>query len=491
MKTELVHTIGRMSGVGVRVVNADLSPRVVRLAARRRLWSFYPDNGPLRRSLYVRHLEFFGAGKQHRERLMLAANRVGKTEGVGGYELTLHLTGLYPDWWQGRRFDRPLRAWAAGRTSITTRDIVQAKLCGPVAFRNGRKTVAGTGLVPGDLIDDVSWKPGIDDHVDTLVVRHESGGASRVSFKSYEQGRGAFEGTEQDVVWLDEEPPMAVYAECLMRTMTTDGLLILTFTPLQGMSEVVMAFLEQQSRKFKVTATWDDAPHLTTAQKEELWASLPPHQRDARAKGIPQLGAGAIYPVPESEIVVPPFALPSHWPRSYGLDVGWNRTAAIWAAHDRESDCLYLYAEHYRGQAEPSVHAAAIRARGAWIPGVVDPAARGRSQGDGAQLLRSYVELGLELMPARNGVESGLLDVWNRLSTGRLKVFASLQHWLAEYRLYRRDEKGAVVKKDDHLMDATRYLVTSGLAVGRIDPRMVMNRRRGGNRVEADYDPLA
>ncbi len=219
-----------------------------------RLASFYPDTGPLRRELYVKHLDFFRGGAVHRERLMLAANRVGKTEGVGGYEMTLHLTGRYPHWWEGRRFARPVRAWAAGRTMITVRDIVQAKLCGPVVFGGGRKSVAGSGLIPRELIEQVSWRAGTVDLVDTLAVRHEGGGLSFLSLKSYEQGRGAFEGTEQDVIWLDEEPPMAVYTECLIRTMTTGGLVMLTFTPLDGMSDVVRAFLEARDDVMVTTA---------------------------------------------------------------------------------------------------------------------------------------------------------------------------------------------------------------------------------------------
>jgi hypothetical protein len=244
--------------------------------------------------------------------------------------------------------------------------------------------------------------------------------------------------------------------------------------------------------KGTVKATWDNVPHFTQAQRQALWRNVPPHQRDARAKGIQQLGAGAIYPVPESEIVVAPFALPAWWPRAYGLDVGWNRTAAVWGAHDRETDTVYLYAEHYRGQVEPSVHASAVRARGAWIPGVVDPAARGRGQSDGVQLLQKYVDLGLSLVPARSGVEAGLFEVWRRLSEGRLKVFGTLQNWLSEFRLYRRDEKGAIVKQDDHLMDATRYLVANGLDLACVDRRQALARMgRPANRVAVNYDPLA
>ncbi len=215
-----------------------------RRKARRRIDGYYPDDGPLRRSLYPKHLRFFAGGVENRERLFLAANRVGKTEGVGAYETTLHLTGQYPAWWEGWRSEKPVRWWAAGKTNETTRDIVQSKLLGPVAWDGGKKGFAGTGMVPGDAIGPITWKAGLTDLADTVQVKHVTGGWSHLGIKSYQQGRGSFEGTEQDGVWLDEEPPLDVYAECLVRTMTTNGRMLLTFTPLDGMSEVVMNFLE-------------------------------------------------------------------------------------------------------------------------------------------------------------------------------------------------------------------------------------------------------
>lgn len=205
-------------------------------------------------------------------------------------------------------------------------------------------------------------------------------------------------------------------------------------------------------------AGWDDVPHLTEKAKADMYRSSEPHLREARSKGTPSLGIGAIYPIAESEFIIDPFKIPDYWPRGYGMDVGWNRTAVVWGAHDRETDTLYLIAEHYRGQAEPSTHAAAIRARGDWIPGNIDPAANGRSQHDGEQLMESYIALGLLLHKADNAREAGIQDVLERLSTGRLKVFRSLTNWTMEYRIYRRDKNGAIVKKVDHLMDATRYL---------------------------------
>lgn len=410
------------------------------------------------------------------------------TEGAGGYEVTLHLTGLYPPWWKGRRFDRPTRWWVAGKTNESARDIVQRKLFGPVTGAGMNKTVAGTGLIPGNAIASrPTWKAGVADMIDTIAIRHVSGGMSTLGLKSYQQGRGSFEGTEQDGIWLDEEPAVEVYDECLIRTATTGGIVIVTFTPLEGMSDVVTSFLppsfmeddggddgdggyQVSESKFLVNAGWDHVPHLDADTKRRLYNSTIPYLREARAKGIPTLGSGAIYPVPEAEIACAPFPIPDWWPRAYAMDVGWNTTAVLWGALDPETGRIYFYSEHYRHRAEPSVHAAAVRARGEWIPGTVDPGARGRSQIDGEQLLQMYGDLGLNLTPANNAVESGLYETWELLSGGQIKVFRNLNEFFGEYRVYQRDVHGKIVKKRDHLMDCMRYFVNTARGIARIMP---------------------
>lgn len=223
--------------------------------------------------------------------------------------------------------------------------------------------------------------------------------------------------------------------------------------------------------KYLVMMEQDEAPHLSKQEIDEIEASTPPHLRDARRRGIPSMGSGAIYPVPESEILVDPIEIPDYWPRAAGLDVGWKRTACIWGAVDRNTGVRYLYDEYYRGEAEPSVHASGIRARGDWIPCAIDPGARGRGQRDGEQLFQDYLDLGLNLVIADNTRESGILNVYQALSQGQLKVFNTLQNWLMEYRLYRRDEKGRIVKENDHLMDGTRYLNATGFDYAIIRPK--------------------
>lgn len=399
----------------------------------------------------------------------MAGNRVGKTE-AGGVEVTYHATGEYPDWWEGRRFDRPVSVLAAGDTGQTTRDIIQKKLCGG---KYGTDKW-GSGLIPKDCLGKPTIKQGISDAYAEVPVLHKPTGEwSVIKLRSYDQGRRCFQGTEEDVVWMDEEVPLEVYEEALVRLMTTKGIFILTFTPLNGLTELVLLFLQdcgegkqaigdEASPKYMVQAGWDHAPHLDQEDKDKLAVSFKsrPHQLKARREGIPALGAGAVYPYDRPDIEVTPFRIPSHWPRAYAMDVGWNKTAVIWGALDPENDVLYLYSEHYMGETRPAEHVVSINARGKWMLGTIDPAAKGRSQRDGERLIDDYVLAGLTLIPADNAVEAGIMLCNERFSTGRLKVFSNLSAWWFEFGLYRRDEKNwHVVKKNDHAMDAMRYLV--------------------------------
>ena len=445
--------------------------RLIAEAVRRstaRFTTFFAETGPFARSGYLKHLDFFSAGKRYKERLFMAANRVGKSE-AGAYELTCHLTGLYPAWWEGRRFNTPVECWAVGTNSQTTRDIVQAKLLGSVQM-------PGTGMIPAHLIASTISSRGLPGALEGAVIKHVSGGTSLLGLKTYEQGRQSFEGTSKHNIWCDEEPPADCYTEKLYRTVTTKGIVMVTFTPLQGMSEVVKGFLEPETdvaADFKtfIQAGWKDVPHLDEEERRALMATTPPYQIAARTEGEPSLGSGAIYPIAEREILVPTTEIPASWPRVYAMDVGWNRTAVIWGAKDPGSGRIVLYDEHYRGHGEPASHAEGVRARGAWMHGVIDPASSGSSQADGRKLIDIYARLGLHLEPAVNAVEAGLTETWNLLVSGRLVVQEHLSNWRSEFRKYHRDEQGKIVKVSDHLMDATRYLVISGQEHMKVAPR--------------------
>lgn len=423
--------------------------------------NFYlPDEGKYRRDLYKKHVGFFNAGADYPQRIFMAGNRTGKTQ-AGAAEMTYHLTGLYPKWWKGKRFNHPIKAWAASYTGKKTRDTCQTELLGSY-------TEPGTGFVPKELIvGEPKSQPGVPGGVNSFYVRHVSGGNSFLEFKSFDQESKEFAGSAIDVIWLDEEAPYLIYSECAIRLATTGGILYITFTPDKGLSETVLSFYEDgvhfeggKGFKHSTTVAWDDCPHLDETAKAILRATIPAWQLNAKSKGIPVVGAGAIYPIDEDSLIIEPIKLQEYWPRAYGMDTGYDCTAAIWGALDRDSDTLYLYSEYKVGQEKPPVHASAIRARGSWIQGVADAAAK---TGDGEQYINQYRDEGLNIELPDKSVEAGIFCLYNRMCTGRLKVFNTLPLWLAEFRLYRRDDKGKIVKKNDHLMDATRYLAFSGL----------------------------
>ncbi len=208
-----------------------------------KLAQLYPDDGPLRRELYSKYVEVFEAGKIHAERCALGGNRVGKTLGLGGYETALHLTGLYPDWWPGRTYDRPILAWAAGTKTAKVRDVNQKMLLGQLHQRKGF-TQADGGLIPAARLGRLTRRSGVADAVDQAVIKHVNGYENVVTFKSYEEGRTSFEAEGVDWIWLDEEPSKPIYDECKMRILTTRGSILSTFTPVEGMTEVVISLLE-------------------------------------------------------------------------------------------------------------------------------------------------------------------------------------------------------------------------------------------------------
>jgi phage terminase large subunit-like protein len=237
------------------VEERNLLAAIERARRTRKIDGFFLGNGPFRRALYEKHLRFFAAGgkhevqrecpphcegEPHRERCLLAANRTGKTI-AAAYEVICHATGIYPDWWPGGRFTEPVLIWVANDTNKNTRDINQLEIL-------GRPGQHGTGMLPAEHLIKTATKPGIADAVDIVQVQHKSGGISLIQFKSYEQGWQSFTGAAVHVIWCDEEPSSQVYAECCIRTMTTQGLILLTFTPLQGVTEVVRGFIDSYQK---------------------------------------------------------------------------------------------------------------------------------------------------------------------------------------------------------------------------------------------------
>ena len=409
---------------------------------------------------YPKQAAFHEAGAMVRERLLMAGNQLGKTL-AGGFEVAMHATGRYPDWWKGKRFDRPIVAWAAGTTGETVRDTVQRVLI-------GRPDQKGTGAIPKDAIKELIPARGVADLVDTIRVWHVSGKWSTIGLKTYLSGREKFQGETLDFVWFDEEPPADIYTEGLTRTNIGQNPVWMTFTPLMGVSEVVRRFLlEQSPDRHITTVTIDDVTHYSAEEKTRIIASYAAHEREARTKGVPTLGSGRIFPVEENAICIKQRDFPPHWPRIGGMDFGWDHPfAAVELAWDRDVDCVYVSRCYRVSQMTPIMHAATLRPWGkdlrwAWPR----DGRRETLEGAGIPLAQQYRAQGLDLLHQHAqfedgsvSVEAGLMDMLGRMQTGRFKVFAHLNDWWDEWRLFHRKD-GKVVKEGDDLMAATRYAV--------------------------------
>ncbi|MDW9358950.1 terminase large subunit domain-containing protein [Sinorhizobium meliloti] len=408
---------------------------------------------------YSKQKEFHAAGNRYRERLFMAGNQLGKTL-AGAAEAAMHLTGKYPDWWEGKRYDKPIVAIAGSESYELTRDGVQRLLVGPPMTEEEW----GTGYIPKADIISSTRRSGVSGALDSITVRHVSGGTSTLLFKAYEQGRGKWQANTVDYIWFDEEPPEDVYFEGITRTNATQGLIAVTFTPLKGMSSVVARYiLEHSPDRSVITMTIEDAEHHTPEERQKIIDSYPAHEREARTKGVPSLGSGRIFPVAEELITVVPFEVPKHWVQICGIDFGWDHpTAGARLAWDRDADVIYVTTVYRQREATPIVHAGALKPWGAWLPWSW-PHDGNNDMAAGPNLASQYRAQGLNLLPERatfedgsNSVEAGLMEMLDRMITGRFKVFSTCGEWFEEFRLYHRKD-GKVVKERDDVISASRY----------------------------------
>lgn len=420
---------------------------------------------------YTKQQQFHDLGLTLRERLLMAGNQNGKTY-CGGAEIAMHLTGRYPAGWLGRKWKRPVRGWAAGVTGESTRDNPQRILLGTISGG------IGTGLIPMDCLkrDKMTLARGVSDLYDTVLVKHYIDGVfdgwSELKFKSYERGREKWQGDTLDFIWYDEEPPEDIYVEGLARITATQGMVFVTFTPLQGMSKVVRRYLDEKSPdRGVVTMTIDDAEHIPATERQKIIDGFPAHEREARARGVPLFGGGQVFPYAESSITCSPFAPPKHWRYIWGIDPGVGHPfAAALLAHDVDMDMIYVMLSIRMKDAMPIQQAAAMKAVlsgfGARIPVAwpQDAWQRREFAGELLPLQKIYKKHGLRMMEhhatfvdGSNSTELGILQLQERMTTNRLKVFSNCTEWFDEYRRYHRDQKtNEIVKVEDDIMSATR-----------------------------------
>lgn len=454
--------------------------------------SYFPEEGPFSRHLFPKHMEFIRQTSIKNVCTLFGGNRSCKTLTLA-YIVAALTQAKYPDWWDGRRFERPVRTWVSGQTSELVQQALMLYLFGQDGY---------SGLIDPNNIVHIFWNQQVKGYINRALVRHTHG-ISEITFKTYDQGWQRFQSATLDLVVMDEEPPARIFSECVTRTATTGGLVLLGFTGLQGLTPLVAHLAPEltpesadkdlddlQKVSYHTFIGWDDVPAsvLSREQRDVMKAMYAPHEIQARTKGIPSIGSGMVYPIAEEELRVDPFEIPEHWPRAFALDPGYrSKTAGLWAAWDQDSDILYFYSEHYKGLETAATHVDAFRRRGNWIPCIIDPA--GANIEDGKRVRQVYRELfdainkDWPMHDAEKSISAGLMEVWSRMTSGRLKIFGTLPNWFGEFRVYQRGEDGKILPTPDHLMDCTRYLCR-GVKHFRLKPQ-----KREVVRGEA-YDPF-
>jgi phage terminase large subunit-like protein len=394
------------------------------------------------------------------ERMLLAGNQLGKSF-AGAIETAYHLTGCYPEWWEGKRFTRPVRGWACSVSSETTRDTCQRLLFGDPADASK----LGTGVIERTKIGKPRPSRGVSNAYSGCLVKHISGGWSYIGFKSYEQGRGKFQGETLNFIWCDEEPPYDIYVEARTRTNTMGVFAYITMTPLMGETQIIEMFMRNTDDKRQyVSMNIDEVDHISPEDKLMIINSYEEHERDARLKGIPSLGSGRVFPVPEDDIVVHPFQIPDHWYVIAGLDFGWDHpTAATKLAWDKDSDCVYVINDYSKSKEVAAMHVASLKPWGEKLPFAWPHDGLQHDKQSGQPLAESYKAYGLNMLYERatmtdgsSSLEASTLEMLDRMRTNRFKVFNTCQLWINEFRSYHRKD-GLIVKLKDDVISSSRY----------------------------------
>lgn len=412
----------------------------------------------------------FKTDRPARQRALMAANQVGKTT-CGAYEIAIHATGQYPEWWKGTRFNHPTEWLVSSNTNEATRDRCQKDLFGEPTDDK----LIGTGTIPIENIGQKIRKPGVPDAYDSVLVKHTpTGGWSKIVFRAYEQGPKKFMGSRlTGGFWGDEEPPSEIWSQMVRGTFATNGIGLLTFTPEEGLTEVVVQFMQDlHEGQCLIRASWDDAPHMTPEKREMALAGIPAHEREMRSKGEPLMGTGRVFPLMEDQIMIEPFEIPNHFPRLNGLDFGYDHPfACAFTAWDREKDVFYVYDGYKESRALIPVHSKAIKSRGDWIPCSWPHDGLKHEPKSGKVMADLYRDEGINMFPSHftnppgpweeegkggYAVEPGVLSMLEAMETGRFFVFKNVKPFWDEFSTYHRKD-GKIVPFNDDFISAVRY----------------------------------
>ena len=417
---------------------------------------------------YEPQLRFFAAGAKHHQRLLRGGNQVGKSFPCA-YEAGLHMTGQYPKWWTGKRFNKPTRGWIVGPERTLVRDGPQKKL-------TAMQGEFGTGTVPlAVFAGKPIMVPGGTGSIDTMSVAHETDGAkdglSTATFKSFEQGAEKMQSESVDWIWIDERCSEEIYSELVARTTATDGILFLSYTPLKGGGELTYRFLNEYSPdRIDIRIDAQEARHISAERRAQLEESYLPHEREARIHGIPQLGVARVFPFPLESLMrnFDPDKDIQSWAKwLVGIDFGYGHPfAASLCACVPEIDNFYVVDgfKMERGEALYHVKRIAAMCRGLRIPIAWPHDGLTHEKGSGVELAEVYRRQGAPMLAThaenKGGgyhTEPAIEEMCGYMKRGAFYVASHLSEWAEEFLSYHRNEDYKIVKLRDDLLSATRY----------------------------------
>ena len=442
--------------------DAELIDALSRSAAQNQLLSWAP---------YGWQQRFHDAGKFATQRMIMAANGVGKSQTICA-EVSMHATGQYPTWWEGYRLERGgFEIWIGAIDNDMQKRGPQRALMG-----RDLEGSLGTGLLPGNAIVEIQLRQaGVKSVCDTVTVRHTSGENVVIKWLTYEQGWRKWQSGDPKIILLDEEPDESnvdqkdILSEILTRLVRNSGILLVGYTPLLGDTQLTLHFTDSKDPAvYYVTATWDDAPHMDEVAKELIKSQYPAHQKDARSRGIPMLGEGRIFDTSENMFLIDPIPIPDHWARLKGVDFGIAHPAAkVSLAHDRDTDTVYLYEDWKDEGVKLRDHAHVVNSGGDWIPVSWPHDGEKRDPDSGKQfhkIYRTKYNVNMLSQSARyDSKKGGAQAQWpiietliDRLDSNRFKVFRTCTSWLQEYRSY-HTKNGLIVARRDDCLKASFY----------------------------------
>ena len=431
---------------------------------------------------FKHQIEFFATGDYDR-RGILAANRVGKTTSTC-YETAMHLTGLYPDWWEGHRFTTPITAMVAGEGWSQVALVLQNELLGTQDVK--LQDNLGTGAIPRNhIIVDTMRNDGAN--CIGVEIKHVSGARSYLLFANYTQEVRQLQGFKLNLAVFDEQPPDDFFSEIVTRTATTQGKVLCSFTPLKGLNGLVSKFWNKESGYDYIRVSWDDVPEydpwgdpfLLMETRKQLERDYLPHERDARIAGKPVMGKGAVFQIRDWPIYKTAeinFLQMPNIHRVIALDLGLvnDKTVISLIYYDPYERTAYLHKQIIVQGVDEAVPQQYInhllRPEVFGTPIVLPPDANtaGRytmSSSSIRELFENY-ELNVVEKPIMNPPNSegkvtnhksyGINIMRQMLEVGSLKINENCTHFITEAQNYFVDEKGRFSDPDD-CIDSARY----------------------------------